>query len=85
MCGAGRGAGHGRERGPAVGLCHAAHGTGGEGAQERPEGRDGGGDEADVDFDVGPDAGGDVDPWFRGVGEGGAYRLRRPCQVGGGR
>ena len=41
-----------------------ADGVGGEGAQEGPEGGYGGSDDANVDFNVGPDAGGNVGPYY---------------------
>jgi hypothetical protein len=47
-----------------AGLGYGSNAPGGQGAQEGPKGGDGGCCDADVDFDVGPDAGGDVDPCF---------------------
>lgn len=54
-----------------AGLGYGSNAPVGEGAQKRPKGGDGGCYDADVDFDVGPDAGGDIDPCFGVSGEGG--------------
>jgi hypothetical protein len=56
--------GHGRTdvAWPGAALGYGSDAACGESAEERPEGGDGGCYDADVNFDVGPDAGGDVDP-----------------------